>query len=36
MERIGERAEPCPIPTSALQALERKEFQGYWIDLSTR
>jgi len=35
-ERIGERAEPCPTPASMSQALERKEFQEYWVDLPTR
>ena len=35
-ERIGESAEPCPTPTSASQAPERKEFQEYWVDLPTR
>jgi len=36
VERIGERAESCPTPTSASQALVRKEFQEYWVDLPTR
>ena len=35
-ERIGKRAEPCPTPTSMSQALERKKFQEYWVDLPTR
>ena len=35
-KKIGESAKPCSTPTSASQALERKEFQEYWVDLPTR
>jgi len=35
-ERIGERTEPCPTPTSTLKNGEEKLFQKYCIFLPTR
>jgi len=36
MDRIGERAEPCPTPTSILQREKEKLFQRYIVFLPTR
>ena len=36
IEKIGDNTESCPISTSASWTPEQKEFQKYWIDLSTR
>ena len=35
-ERIGDRAKPCPTPTSTLKNSEEKLFQKYWVLLPMR
>ena len=35
-ERIGDRTEPCPTPTSTLKNGEEKLFQKYWVLLPMR
>ena len=35
-DKIGDRAEPCPTPTSTLKKDEEKLFQRYQVFLSTR
>ena len=36
VERIGEKAKPCPIPISMLKNGEQKLFHKYWVFLVIR
>ena len=35
-DKMGNKADPCPIPTSTLKNGEEKLFHKYWIFLPTK